>query len=278
MRTRFVSVLVVGLVGTTTLMTAQTPDERATARAIMDKHAGAVISVEGSIKFRMGMGGREAQNSDESIQATATVLDGTGLAVMSLSAIEPGSLISRMMASFGGAAMPKMDITTEPSGLRMRMADGAELPARIVLRDEDLNIVFLKPVDVPKAPMRFIDGVSGKPGQLDLLVLVMRLGESSAWKTAASFGYVQAVVDKPRTVYLVAGASMAGGGLGSPAFDLTGRFVGLLVMNSAPVKPSGGGVMSALLVSLRGPEAFGMMPVILPADDIREVARQAAEK
>jgi hypothetical protein len=275
MRRHFVSLLITGLVGMTTLMVAQTPDERASARAILARRSDAVVTVLGATKVRMSMGGRETQNSDESVQATATVLDATGLAVMSLSAIEPGSLMTRMMSGFGGAAGPKMDITTEPSGLRMRLADGGELPARIVLRDEDLNLVFLKPVDAPKVPLAFIDGAGGKPGQLDLLVMVLRLGESSGWKAAVSFGYVQAVVDKPRTVYLMTGATV-GSGLGTPVFDLTGRFVGLMVLNTAPAKARG--MVSALLAAMGGGDALGMLPVILPADDIREVAKQAAGK
>jgi S1-C subfamily serine protease len=277
MRMRLVSVLVAGLVGMPALTIAQTPDERASARAIMAKRSDAVVTVEGSLKVRMSMGGRETNNADESVHAMATVLDGTGLAVMSLSAIEPGGLLTRMMSSFGGGAGPKVDMTTEPAGLRMRMADGGEFPAKIVLRDEDLNLAFLKPVDAPNASWAFVDGVSAKPAQLDLLVMVARLGESSGWKTAVSFGYVEAVIDKPRTVYLMAGAAM-GRGLGTPVFDLAGRFVGLMVMKNTPVKTGGGGMASALMAGMGGGDALGMQPVILPADDIREVAKQAAGK
>jgi hypothetical protein len=92
-----------------------------------------------------------------------------------------------------------------------------------------------------------------------------------------SFGYVEAVIDKPRTVYLMAGAAM-GRGLGTPVFDLAGRFVGLMVMKNTPVKTGGGGMASALMAGMGGGDALGMQPVILPADDIREVAKQAAGK
>lgn len=275
MRVRFASVLIAGLAMLATVGGAQTSDERASARAIVARRSDAVINVAGSIKVRVVMGGREFQNTDEPLQATAAVLDGTGLAVMSLVAIDPSTQMNRLMAA-GGTAAAKMEVTSEVSSLRMRLADGQELPARVVLREKDLNVAFVKPINPPKVPMAFVDGPSGMAAPLDLLVMVARLGESSGWKPSASFAYVQAVVDTPRTVYLVSGGAI--GGLGAPVFDLTGRFVGLTVFRGAPTGTAGGGPMSGLLASFGGGDLFGMLPVVLPADDIRAVARQTAEK
>ena len=277
MERRFTTVLAAGLFGATTLAVAQTPDERASARAVMAKRDGAVVTVTGSVRVRVRMGGREVQNVDEAVQAIATVLDETGLAVMSLSAVEPGGLMARMMSAAGGTSRQRMDITTEPSGLSMRLAQGEQVSARIVLRDEELNLAFLEPIDPPKARIAFVDGRSAKPGPFDLLVMMVRLGESSGWQTAAWFTYVQAVVDKPRTVYLMSGAT-TDRGLGAPVFDLAGRFVGVLVMKMTPGRPSGASMVGGLLASMGVGNGFGMMPVILPADDIRQIARQVAAR
>ena len=51
-----------------------------------------------------------------------------------------------------------------------------------------------------------------------------------------------------------------------------------MVMKNTPVKTGGGGMASALMAGMGGGDALGMQPVILPADDIREVAKQAAGK
>jgi hypothetical protein len=72
------------------------------------------------------------------------------------------------------------------------------------------------------------------------------------WQPVASFGTVQAVVEKPRTFYV-----LTGGTIGAPVFDTQGRFVGVVLR-------------------LRNDAAGNAPPIVLPATDIRDVARQAA--
>ena len=50
-----------------------------------------------------------------------------------------------------------------------------------------------------------------------------------------------------------------------------GRVVGLLTMRSVQARP---GMFSLM----GGTEGMGLLPVILPAEDVREIARQAPEK
>lgn len=250
---------------------AQTADERASARQVLTKRGDAVVTVLASIKSRMTMGGREMARPDESLQANATVLDATGLSVMSLTALEPARLMNGIYSQASTGGMGKLEMTTEPSNLRIRLADGTEVPAKIVLRDEDLDLVFLRPVDPPKTPLAFVDGPSGKVAALDMLILVQRLGETSSWKNAIALGYVQAVIDKPRTVYIFAASTVGGGsGLGSPAFDAAGNFLGVVVMRNTSAS-----VALGSLSSFGGGDQMGILPIVLPADDIRDVAKQA---
>jgi S1-C subfamily serine protease len=232
---------------------AQSADERTAARDIVKKRGDAVVMVLATIKVRVNIDGRE-QPSEQAAQANATVLDGSGLAVLSLSTLQPDDVMSRSLAQrFGGA---RVEVTSEPSDIRMHLADGRELPARLVLKDEDLDLAFVRPTEASQTPITFVDAPSGKPLLLDLLFVVQRTSEATGWMTGASFGSVQLVIDKPRTYYLL---SMSGGGagLGSPLFDIAGRFVGITVM--------------------RNPGIRGAPPVsgVLPAEDIREVAKQA---
>jgi hypothetical protein len=60
-------------------------------------------------------------------------------------------------------------------------------------------------------------------------------------------------------------------------FDMTGKFIGMLVTKHA--KPTGGDSNPfALLAGGGAMEGIGMMTVVLPADDIRAVAKQATGK
>src|SRR5262249_52010901 len=248
------------------------------ARAIVARHGDAVVDLHVSARLRMAMPGQDKQPSDESFHTIATMVDGTGLAVTSLSAIEPERIIARMLSAFGGDSVPKMDLTTEPSEVRMRLANGQEVPVRVVLRDEDLNLAFLKPIDALRERVAFVDGAGARPTPLDLLVIVTRLGESFGGQSVATFGYVQAVIDKPRIVYLLSGAM--GPAFGTPVFDIGGRFVGIAVMRPAPPTSGRVGIMSSLsmLWSAGASDAMGILPVVRPAEDIREAARQAAAK
>src|SRR6478735_612885 len=117
---------------------AQTVDERATAREVVKKRGDAVIMVLATIKLRINIGGRE-QSTDQATQANATILDSTGLTVLSLSSLQPDDVMSRSLSQ-RVAAGTKVDVTSEPSDIRMHLADGRELAAKLVLRDEDLDL------------------------------------------------------------------------------------------------------------------------------------------
>lgn len=233
----------------------QTAAERAAARAVVSERAADVVVVLATIKVRLNVSGRE-QTSDQTAQTNATILDPSGLAVMSLQQIQPDEAMTRMYSRQvpGGG---RVEVTTDIADMRMHLADGRELPAKLVLRDEDLDLAFVRPTDPLTAPLPFVDAVSARPQVLDALTLVRRTGEPTAWAPAAAFATVELVIDKPRTYYQV--VILGGGGPGCPLFDAAGHFVGVLVMRDT---------------GTRGAGALG----VLPADDIRDVAKQAPPK
>jgi hypothetical protein len=251
--TRLIPILCAAIMLMSVTAHAQTPEERASARGLVTKYGDAVITVLGTAKVRVNQGGREVQNRDERIQATATMLDGSGLAVMSLASIDPSDLIMANAERANRPGAPPVNVTAESSDLRYRMADGREVPARVVLRDKDLDMAFLRPVAPPSAPVVALDTATAKPQPVDLLVVLQRLPEVAGWQAIASFATVQAIVEKPRTFYLV-----TSGAFGAPVFDTTGRFVGV--------------VLRLRNETGDGPTA---PPIVLPANDIREVAKQA---
>jgi hypothetical protein len=233
---------------------AQTADERATARDVVHKRGDAVVMVLATIKLRVNIGGRE-QATDQAAQANATVLDGTGLTVLSLSSLQPDDIMTRSLNQRVGPGT-RVDVTSEPSDIRMHLADGRELPAKLVLRDEDLDLAFIRPTEAPSSPFTSVDGGLASPSILDPVMLVQRTNEAMGWQTAASIGSVQLVIDKPRTYYQVAVPTVGGTGLGSPVFDFAGRFVGVIVLRNT---------------GSRGTAA----PGVLPGSDIRDIAKQA---
>ena len=249
-------------------------DAAKSGREILAKCQTAVVTVKLAIKQSMSMGGRD-QKSESKTETTGTVIDSSGLTVVSLATTDPGSAMkdtyARAMAA-RGADMSQFKLESELSEVKIVLADGTEIPAEVVLRDKDLDLAYLRPSDKPAKPLAFVDLAQDAKAQiLDEVIVVNRLSQVANRVPAISIGRIEAIVDKPRTFYVL-GQSMWGYALGSPVFSLNGKLVGILFLRSAKTQAdqSSGFMFSNLSV-------FGMMPIILPASDIVDGAKQALE-
>ena len=246
---------------------ARAQDARAAARDVVKRWQEAIVNVRVVLKTRMSMGGREMQSADDSVDAVGTVIDPSGLTVMSLGSLNPGAMMNKIVGASAGGGENRVDISSEPTDLKIRLADGRELPARIVLRDEDLDLAFIRPTTKPGAPLVAIDlAESAKPVLLEQVVVLSRLGRVGGWAASAALADVGAVIERPRTFYVLGGAPAS---MGTPAFTAGGRLVGLLTLRQ--VDPG----RSSMFSLMGGAEAMGLLPVILPADDVLETAKQA---
>jgi S1-C subfamily serine protease len=247
---------------------AQTADDRAAARALLAKHGDAVITVMGTLKARMSRNGQDRPAPDQAVQASGTVLDGSGLTVVSLAAIDPGALIGRNPAF----AAAKVNIETELTDVKLRLADGTEVPARVVLRDTDQDLLFVRPAEPRQAALASVDTASPLLSPLDLAVVVQRLQELAEWKPAASLGTVEVVIEKPRRFYLLSVATQ-GTGVGASVFTIKGEFAGIIGLRaSEDARHNALNGMSGTVL-----QTLGMVPVVIPAADIREIAKQASQ-
>lgn len=222
----------------------------AKGRAILEANKSAVITVIGTIKISYGGKDRESE-----IEANGTVIAPTGVTVLSLTAVDPGSLYG---APRDGGPKPAVKVTA----LKMLLEDGAEVPAEIVLRDVELDLAFIRPIEAPATPMAHI-GLDdpGHPELLDELAIIGQLGKVVRRAHCVLIERIEAVVEKPRTLYLI-GEHRANAVACSPAFTLDGKFVGIGVLRTLRGKPGGAGSREVLTV-------------IVAAEDIKESADQA---
>ena len=118
-----------------------------------------------------------------------------------------------------------------------------------------------------------VDTAAPSFNAVDAIVLVRRTQEVAGWQPAASLAAIEVVVDKPRRFYLLSTAA-ATGGLGSSVFDLKGQFGGLVALRASEDARHNAlnGMTGGMLQTL------GMVPVVIPASDIREIAKQASTR
>ncbi|MCL5103522.1 MAG: serine protease [Armatimonadetes bacterium] len=242
------------------LCTACLADVPEDGRKIAEANKDAAVTVQLVLESKMSYQG-ETQKHENKMNATATVIDASGLTVTSLSQIEPpfGSGMERE----GGFSM-----TIDVVDAKIRLSDGTEIAADVVLRDKDLDLAFLKPKKVPETPLAYVDlQNAGTPQMLDQVVTVSRLGQAGSRALAADFARVQAVVTKPRTFYIVSNAIE----LGCPAFTLDGKPVGIVIMRTSRGEGGGDDDMS-------GPMGFGdTLYAVLPCATVLKAAQQAKE-
>jgi hypothetical protein len=245
-------------------------DEQAQAgKAIVQKWQDSVVSVEMVVKSGMSMGSEEIPKRESKNEATGSVIDSSGLVVVSLAATQPDDVLSNLMSQETGG--DKFKMTTEVTDVKIRLASGIEIPAKVVLRDKDQDLAFVLPIKTPAVQLPVLDITqSEKPSMLDPIIVLSRLGSVAGRTIGASLERINSVVEKPKNFYIPSG-SESGDSLGSPAFSLDGKYLGMIALRSRPTVSADSGNFFG------GMSGMGMLYVIIPAADVREAEKQALE-
>ena len=192
-----------------------------------------------------------------------------GLTVLALSTTDPTSLIENMMSGMGEMAS-QFKVDSDIADVKILLEDGTEIPAKVVLRDKDLDLAYVRPLEAPGAPLPVIDlAGSAEPAILDPVITLNRLGKVAGRTCAVSIERIQAIIRKPRIFY-VPGNDPTHSGAGSPVFTTDGKVVGMIAVRT--IKTEGGGGFAGMF---GGGMGQGMIAVVVPAEDIREGAQQA---
>ncbi len=243
-------------------------DELASAaRGLIQERGNAVVTVRLAMKMSFAFG--PATEQQEMVQeVTGAMVQPDGLTVLSLTATEPTSIFGMMFSMFG-EEQEGFSMDSQITDVKIILPDGKEIPGQVVLRDRDLDLAFVRPMDPPTEPFAAVDlSQSAAPEQMDLLVVLFRMGRVAGRACGATVQRIEGIVEKPRKYYFLQGnmmATMFGGAafLGAPAFTPTGQCAGVTVLRK--MKSTGG----------TGPE---IALVVLPAQDVLEIAQQAPMK
>lgn len=228
--------------------------DAAAGRELVKRYADAVVSVELVVTIKVKVGGAERPPQEQRIEVNGSVISPSGLTVTSLAEVDPQTAFDAIRAQAGGRG-PEL-VGAEFKEVKLRLADGREMPARFVLKDADLDLAFMAPDVAPDAPKPEFKSYLKLDEATDGVLLgnyfyVARERKVLQRVPVIRTSEVAGIVEKPRRFYLMTAQAM-----GTPMFDVKGRLLGLSVQNFANGRSTG--------------------LVVLPAADIAEIAKQAA--
>lgn len=231
---------------------AAAESEAAIGRTLVKNYADAIIGVELVVTLKLKAGDREMPPREQKVDVNGTVISASGLTVASLAEVDPQSTFETMRMNAPGGTRIEL-LGADFKEVKLRLADGTEVPARFVLKDADLDLAFIAPdygaVKREYPHVNLEQKVEG--AVLDKYFFVGRAPKSLKRVPLIRATEVMGIVEKPRRLYLMTELAV-----GTPTLDAASRILGITVQNFANGRRTG--------------------LVVLPADDIAEIAKQAA--
>ncbi|MCU0797740.1 MAG: serine protease [Akkermansiaceae bacterium] len=265
-------ILLASLALATPLLHAASPETRDAGRKLSASHHESVVWLSVLAKTSMDAEGNvpaevraalAGQSTEAKSEITGTVIDASGLIVTALKGMDKGSLLDGQTIQSGMGPI-KLKASSEIKEIKVITSDGSEIPADLVLKDEDLGIAFIKvrsESDEAKGvtfhAIDLADSASGEP--LDDCITLGRLDESLNRTSCILAGEIIAKAEKPRVIYRIDDDSV-----GCPIFLANGKLLGISVIPRTKNLADASGQMQ-------------ITPVVLPAADIAKVAAQAKE-
>ena len=220
--------------------------EAAAGRALLQRYADTIVGVELVVSMKGMQGDRPIPAREQKREINGTFVNAAGLTVLSLASIDP-----RIGLPANVQNQVRFD-EPEFKEVKLRLADGTEMPARVVLKDADLDLAFIAPETAPAGPLPFVDLAAPAEAQILGTYYDIARGSKLAQRVpAVRVVNVTGLIEKPRRYILASEYSP-----GCPVFDAQGRVLGIALRHVA------------------GNQSAGL--ILLPAADVAEIATQAA--
>ncbi|MEI6521064.1 MAG: trypsin-like peptidase domain-containing protein [bacterium] len=216
-------------IGILLLMTATVFGQQSSAaKAVAAKNGDAVVAVKISVKMRVS-GDGQTSNEEQKNEIIGTVISPDGIILVPLSATDPTDIISRAM---GDNEESNFKMNVDVVELKVRTPEGLEIPGKVILRDQDMDLAFIKLNKKPDHPMVYVDiNKNSTVGLLDDVIVMGRTNPSIYRSLCVDCEKVEVMVKKPQPFYILTHSGSASN-LGSPIFDFSGKFVGIMVLRA----------------------------------------------
>jgi S1-C subfamily serine protease len=209
--------LAAALAATTALAAGSTAEFRDTARKLSESHRDAVVWLSVIAKITMGTEGEVPaqlkaalanQEKEEKSEVTGTVVDASGLIVTALGGLDKASLLDGQTVRTPMGEI-KLKSQAEIKEVKVITADGSEVPADLVMKDEDLGLAFVKvrseSEEAKGVEFKAIDLADAAPGNLlDECMILGRLDETLNREPSLVTSEISGMTVRPRVFYRVA--------------------------------------------------------------------------
>lgn len=220
--------------------------EAAAGRRLLQQYADVVVGVEMVVTMKGMQGDRPIPPREQKREINGTLVNAAGLTVLSLGSIDPRAGVSAAVLSQVRFDEPEF------KEVKLRLANGTEMAARVVLKDADLDLAFIAPEAAPADALPFVNLADpAKAVILGTYYDITRGSKLAQRVPAVRVINVTGMIEKPRRFVLASEYS-----LGCPVFNAEGKVLGIALRHVA------------------GGQSTGL--IILPAEEVAEIATQAA--
>ena len=220
----------------------------------MKDHADCVTWVLATVRVEVSAGGRSMPPQEQKLEALGTIIAEDGLTVLSLSRVDPTATLLSRIRTPGGS------VNVNYTEVLLLMQDGTEVPAKLLLKDTDLDLAYVLPIkeknnEHEKRTYSHVPRSSetNDPLPLDEVVSLGKLSRNLYRQSTLKKGWVNAVIEKPRKYFVIENTAP-----GTPVFDKDANWLGIVVYKMDRGRPTS--------------------IVTLPADDIDEIAEQVRSR
>ena len=227
------------------------------AAAVATAHKDSVLFLSAVVSLEVTAGTMPTRKEEKKLEMLGTVLNKDGLIVAPLSALDVATSVDGRTVNTPQGAV-KLQAKSEIKEVKIILPDGTEVAAKVVLKDADLDLAFLRPETAGTAFTPVDAANAAPPALLDDVIILGRLGKDLNREPLVATSEIVAIIAKPRAF-----AKTPAQCLGMPVFNGDGKFVGIGINR-----------FSSKSDTENQPSAAS---VILPAADLLESAGQVKE-